>query len=156
MLGDKRMLGILLRGSDYIASGMSGASAPVTVESALPKIREWMEEDGYEGIFLATEDMDILRKMEAAFPGKIRVVSQERYSITDFTKEGVTTISELDRKRHPGEDYDVFLEDSTANYFYALYLLSRCESFMYSGQCGGIVMTKSLTENGFNLVLDEV
>ena len=149
VLGDKRMLGILLRGSDYIASGMSGASAPVTVESALPKIREWMEEDGYEGIFLATEDMDILRKMEAAFPGKIRVVSQERYSITDFTKEGVTTISELDRKRHPGEDYDVFLEDSTANYFYALYLLSRCESFMYSGQCGGIVMTKSLTENGF-------
>lgn len=150
VLKDKRMLGILLRGSDYIASGMSGASAPVTVESALPKIREWMEEDGYDGIFLATEDMDILKKMEAAFPGKIRVVSQERYSITDFTREGVTTISELDRKRHPSdEEYDVFLEDSTVNYFYALYLLSRCESFMYSGQCGGIVMTKSLCEKGF-------
>ena len=149
VLKDKRMLGILLRGSDYIASGMSGASAPVTVESALPKIREWMDEDGYDGIFLATEDKDILNKMTAAFPGKIRAVSQERYSITDFTKEGVTTISELDRKRHPGDDYDVFLEDSTANYFYALYLLSRCESFMYSGQCGGIVMTKSLCEKGF-------
>lgn len=149
VLKDKRMLGILLRGSDYIASGMSGSSAPVTVESALPKIREWMEEDGYEGIFLATEDMDILHRMVEAFPGKIRVVSQERYSIRDFEKEGVTTISELDRKRHPGEDYDTFLEDSTANYFYALYLLSRCESFMYSGQCGGIVMTKSLNEKGF-------
>ncbi|MBQ1880650.1 MAG: hypothetical protein II156_03355, partial [Lachnospiraceae bacterium] len=48
VFGDRRMLGILLRGSDYIASGMSGASAPVTVESALPKIREWMEE-GYDG-----------------------------------------------------------------------------------------------------------
>ncbi len=46
VLGGKRMLGILLRGSDYIASGMSGASAPVTVEAALPKIREWMDEDG--------------------------------------------------------------------------------------------------------------
>lgn len=149
VLKDKRMLGILLRGSDYIASGMSGASAPVTVESALPKIKEWMDEDGYEGIFLATEDRDILDRMTAAFPGKIRAVSQERYSITDFTKEGVTTISELDRKRHPGDDYDTFLEDSTANYFYALYLLSRCESFMYSGQCGGIVMTKSLCEKGF-------
>ena len=150
VLGEKRWLGILLRGSDYIASGMSGASAPVTVESALPKIREWMEESKYDGIFLATEDRDILEKMLAAFPGKIRAVSQERYGITDFQKEQVTTISELDRKRHPGEEeYDQFLEDSTANYFYALYLLSRCESFMYSGQCGGIVMTKSLSEKGF-------
>ena len=149
VLKDKKMLGILLRGSDYIASGMSGASAPVTVESALPKIREWMDEGGYDGIFLATEDQDILDKMKDAFPGKIRAVSQERYSITDFQEEGVTTISELDSKRHPGDDYDNFLEDSTANYFYALYLLSRCESFMYSGQCGGIVMTKSLCEKGF-------
>ncbi len=150
VLGEKQWLGILLRGSDYIASGMSGASAPVTVESALPKIREWMEDGAYDGIFLATEDRDILEKMLAAFPGKIRAVSQERYGITDFQKEQVTTISELDRKRHSSEEeYDQFLEDSTANYFYALYLLSRCESFMYSGQCGGIVMTKSLSEKGF-------
>ena len=146
----KRMLGILLRGSDYIASGMSGASAPVTVEAALPKIREWMREDKYDGIFLATEDRDILKKMVDAFPGRIRIIPQERYSVTDFIKEGVNTISELDRKRHPtGKEYDDFLEDSTVNYFYALYLLSRCESFMYSGQCGGIVMTKSLSEKGF-------
>ncbi len=147
---DKRMLGILLRGSDYIASGMSGASAPVTVESALPKIKEWMKEGEYDGIFLATEDKDILKKMVEAFPGKIRIIPQERYSLTDFLEADVTTISELDRKRHPTrEEYDIFLEDSTVNYFYALYLLSRCESFMYSGQCGGIVMTKSLNENRF-------
>ncbi len=145
---DKKMLGILLRGSDYIASGMSGASAPVTVESALPKIREWMQ-DGYDGIFLATEDSDILRQMVEAFPGLIRVVSQERYGIADFEKAGVTTISELDSLRHPGDDYDMFIEDSTVNYFYALYLLSRCESFMYSGQCGGSTMTKSLSRKGF-------
>jgi hypothetical protein len=129
---------------------MSGVAAPVTVESALPKIREWMEEGGYDGIFLATEDQDILNKMADAFPGKIRIVPQERYSLVDFKKEQVTTISELDRKRHPSkEEYDIFLEDSTANYFYALYLLSRCEAFMYSGQCGGIVMTKALSERRF-------
>lgn len=149
VFGDKRMLGILLRGSDYIASGMSGASAPVTVESVLPKVREWMDADGYDGIFLATEDSDILRKMIEAFPDRIRAVSQERYGIKDFKEAGVTTISELDSLRHPGDDYDVFIEDSTANYFYALYLLSRCESFMYSGQCGGSTMTKSLSDGAF-------
>ena len=149
VLKDKRMLGILLRGSDYIASGMSGVSAPVNAETSIPKIREWMAEDGYDGIFLATEDNDILKDMLRAFPGKITVVSQERYSIEDFRDAGVTTISELDRVRHVGEEYDAFVEDSLVNYFYALYLLSRCESFMYSGQCGGIVMAKSLCEKGF-------
>ena len=109
-----------------------------------------MKEGEYDGIFLATEDKDILKKMVEAFPGRIRIIPQERYSITDFLEADVTTISELDRKRHPTkEEYDIFLEDFTVNYFYALYLLSRCESFMYSGQCGGVVMTKSLNENRF-------
>ena len=144
---NKRMLGILLRGSDYIASGMSGASAPVTAEAALPKIRDWMSSDGYDGIFLATEDQDILDRMREAFPGKIVAVSQERYSIRDFTEAG--TISELDSIRHKGEEYDAWMEDSLVNYFYALYLLSRCESFMYSGQCGGVVLTKSLCSSEF-------
>ena len=144
---NKRMLGILLRGSDYIATGMSGVSAPVTVESALPKIREWMSTDGYDGIFLATEDQDILDEMREAFPGKILAAAQERYRISDFAE--VKTISELDRIRHKGEEYDAWIEDSLANYFYALYLLSRCESIMYSGQCGGIVLTESLCSSGF-------
>ncbi len=149
VLGDKRMLGLLMRGSDYIIS-MSGVSSPVTVESAIPKIKEWMKEDGYDGIFIATEDKDILNQMLKTFPGQLFAVSQERYSITDFVKEGVYTIDEIDRKRHPiKEEYEAFLEDNTVNYFYALYLLSRCESFMYSGQCGGIVMTKAMNNNSF-------
>ena len=45
--------------------------------------------------------------------------------------------------------YDAWMEDSLVNYFYALYLLSRCESFMYSGQCGGVVLTKSLCSSEF-------
>ena len=150
VLQDKKWLGILMRGSDYIASGMSGTSTPVTMEAALPKIREWMKDGNYDGIFLATEDKDILRKMFAEFPGKIRAVAQERYTVTDFEREGVITISELDCKRHPGEEYDRFIEDSTVNYFYALYLLSCCESFMYSCDCGGITLVRSLNEKGFH------
>lgn len=147
VISDKRMLGILLRGSDYIASGMSGASAPIKVSDALPVIREWMDSGDYDGIFLATEDKDILTQMLDAFPGKITAVAQERYSINDFN--GVNTISELDSQRHTDGEYDDYLEDSLVNYFYALYLLSRCEAFMYSGQCGGVVLTKSLCERGF-------
>ena len=150
VLGDKKWLGLLMRGSDYIASGMSGTSAPVSVDTALPKIREWMDEGHYDGIFLATEDRDILRQLFDAFPGKIRVVAQERYSVSDFMEAGVTTISELDRKRHSAEEYDAYVEDSTVNYFYALYLLSCCDAFMYSCDCGGITLARSLSSKGFS------
>ena len=29
------------------------------------------------------------------------------------------------------------IEDTTVNYFYALYMLSRCDSFLCSGKCNG-------------------
>ncbi len=143
---DRKMLGVLMRGTDYITSDMSGASAPVAVESIIGRIQAWIKEDGYEGIFLATEDSDILRQMRAAFPGKVTAVSQERYCLSDLQEAGVTTLSELEQLRHGNKDYEDYQEDTTVNYFYALYLLSRCEGLMYSGQCGGIVMATGLSD----------
>ena len=56
----KRVLGILLRGSDYITTEMSGTSAPIKPEVMFSKIHEWMDEEGFDKIFLATEDQDML------------------------------------------------------------------------------------------------
>ncbi|MCR5275500.1 MAG: hypothetical protein K6E26_09095 [Clostridiales bacterium] len=149
VIGDKKMLGLLVRGSDYITSKMSGVSAPVSTDVIIPKVKELMKTDGFDGIFLATEDADVLETMEKAFPGILRAVSQERYRVSDFEKyQGITTISELDRERHK-DDFDEFVEDTTSNYFYALYILSRCESIMYSGQCGGASMVRSMNGDRF-------
>ncbi|MCR5542629.1 MAG: hypothetical protein K6F55_00645 [Eubacterium sp.] len=85
VFGDKKTLGVLIRGSDYIASGLSGSRKMATVEQMVPLIHKWMNDYGYE-------------------------------------------------KEHANGEYAEKLEDTTVNYFYALYLLSRCDAFMCSGQ----------------------
>ena len=131
----KKMLGILIRGTDYISSGLDGARLMATVSQMLPTIHQWMDEDGYDRIFLATEDKDILAQMRDEFGKKVIVVSQERRSVSEFRPGEV--MSDLEKKTYAPEEYDERLEDMTINYFYALYLLSRCDSFMCSGQCNG-------------------
>lgn len=148
VVGERRMLGVLLRGSDYVASAMGGASKPRGVDEVAPTIAAWLEEGGYDKIFLATEDADLLDGMMAAFPGRVICVAQERYRVSDF-REGMTTISELDRARHPGNEYDEFIEDATVNYLYAIYLLSRCEAFMYSCHCGGVSLARQFNDDKF-------
>jgi len=134
------MIGMLLRGTDYITTQLGGMNKPVSTEMAIRRARQMLEETGADGIFLATEDKDILDEMREAFKGKVLTVSQERYRVSDFTEE-LRTISEIDRARHPDEeDYAAFVEDVTANYFYALYLLSRCSLFIYSCYCSGVAM----------------
>ena len=58
-------------------------------------------------------------------------------------------ISELDRARHPGRAYDAYVEDATVNYLYALYMLSRCEAFMYSCHCGGVSLARQFNEDRY-------
>ena len=131
----KKVLGILIRGTDYISSGMFGDRLMATVPQMLPTIHQWMSEDHYDRIFLATEDQDILNQMRAEFGRKVIAVAQERYSVSDFKKGQI--ISDLEKELYSKEEYDNRIEDTTVNYFYALYLLSCCNSFMCSGQCSG-------------------
>ena len=39
--------------------------------------------------------------------------------------------------------------DTTVNYIYAIYLLSRCDGFIASGQCNGVDMVLSFHETRF-------
>lgn len=56
VLSDRKALGVLIRGTDYKVVGFHGPRMQAPVEEMLPMIKEWVENDGYEEIFLATED----------------------------------------------------------------------------------------------------
>lgn len=146
-IGGKRALGVLIRGTDYITTGLKGTRKHATVDDMLPTIREWMDEDGYECIFLATEDQDILDRMREEFGGKLRVIAQKRLRVSDL-KQG-ETISDYEEAQNQGEAYLQELEETTVNYFYALYILSQCESFMVSGQCNGWDVVRSFNQGKF-------
>ena len=145
VLSRHKVLGVLIRGTDYIASKMSGVRQMATVDDMLPMIREWIAADGYDLIFLATEDQDILDRMVKEFGSMICVVSQVRHSVRDF--EDMKLLSDLEKKEK--QNNSGLVEDNTVNYFYALYLLSKCESFMASGQCHGWNVANSFNHGKF-------
>ena len=133
VLGQRRILGVLIRGTDYLIVHKDGPRKMAGVDEMIPMIREWIDEFGYEGIFLATEDSDVLARIRAEFGSSVRVIAQERHSVSDL--EGHLLLAELEKKT--AADYDADVAESTVNYFYALYMLSRCSAFLCSGPCNG-------------------
>ena len=134
VLGGRKVLGVLIRGSDYLAVGFGGARKMATVEQMTPRIRQWMNAYGYEKVFLATEDSDILAQMKKEFGRDMIALAQERLSVRNLRQGQIITEYEKEKNK---EDYEAKLEDNTINYFYALYILSRCDAFLCSGQCNG-------------------
>ena len=148
LFGGKKVLGVLIRGTDYYTTGQVGDRIQAGVEDMLPIIDEWLAEDKYDNIFLASEDADICEKMFEKYGGRLRMLSQERHRVSDF--KNVTLISELEKKEKSGREYEDTLEDTTVNYFYALYILSKCDSFMCSGQCNGYDMVCAFNGGKFD------
>lgn len=133
VIGDRRILGVLIRGTDYLIVHKDGPRKMAGVEDMIPVIHEWINSYSYEGIFLATEDSDILGRMREEFGTSVRVIAQERHSVSDLA--GHMLLSELEKEN--SSDYERSVAESTVNYFYALYLLSRCAAFLCSGPCNG-------------------
>lgn len=149
ILGGKRTLGVLSRGTDYTTADLGADRVHARADQMITVIKKWIEEDGYDRIFLATEDQDNFDQIKAAFPGKIIAISQERMSANDLKKKGVTLIYEYEQKANQGQAYIDALEDTTVNYFYALYILSKCDAFLCSGQCNGWDTVRSLRGGKF-------
>ena len=81
------------------------------------------------------------------YGNKLKAVSQDRFSVKDF--KDTKLIYEYEKKKAKGEEYDITVEDTTINYFYALYMLSKCDSFMCSGQCNGYFVVLAFNEGKF-------
>ncbi len=150
VLCGRKTLGVLIRGSDYVASKLMGVNLQATPEQMLPLIDQWIEEDGYEIVFLATEDRDAYEKLRQHYGKKLRAISQERFAVSDF--KDVTLISELEKEKNSPEQYQDAVEDTTVNYIYAIYTLSRCESLIGSGVNNGYNMALSLNGGKYRRV----
>lgn len=147
IIGDKKVLGVLLRGTDIIIANYKGSYNPASIDDCIRIINERMEKYGYDKIFVATEDSNFLEIMLNAFPKKVLAVAQERHSISDF--KDLKYISDLEKKTYSGLAYYASVEDTTVNYLYAVYILSRCESFISNCVCSGSKLVTSFNEGRF-------
>ena len=151
VIGDRHLLGVLFRGTDYMIAFAGFPPhmpyTPVPLEEMLPVIRQRMEKYHYDGIFLATEDEEALKTLRAAFPGKVFTVAQERHKLSEFAPG--QTISDLEKETYCSEEYADRVTDTTINYFYALYVLSKCDGFLASTLCNGVNIVRALHEGRF-------
>ena len=149
--GERHLLGVLFRGTDYmIAFGDMPSHmpyAPVPMDDMIPVIRQRMEKYHYDGIFLATEDEEALKTLRAAFPGRVFTVAQERHKLSEFAQG--QTISDLEKEIYRKDEYADRVTDTTINYFYALYVLSKCDGFLASTLCNGVNIVRAFNEGRF-------
>lgn len=135
VFGNQKVLGLMVRGTDYQTAKIN--VQPIAMDRLISIVREKLEKENYDRIFLATEDKDKLDELFRAFPGKVVAIAQERYRVKDFTG-GVTVISELEKKNRSAEEHLALLEDTTINYCYAIYLLTRCDAFIATPFTNGV------------------
>ncbi|NBJ92853.1 O-fucosyltransferase family protein [Parablautia muri] len=136
----EKTLGVLIRGTDYVAVQPKGHSVQATPEQVIEKIKELPKEEwNFENIFVATEDAEALRKMQSAFGDKVKYVDQKR-----FVSQKGEYLSEQREKDtwKPGEGWKY-----GADYLCAMVLLSECRFFLASGRCSGVGLVEKLAED---------
>lgn len=143
---DKRVLGVLVRGTDYIVYRMP--DQPLQADELIRLIRQVREDGKYDKIFLATEDKDYYRTIVEAFPKELIAISQTRISRNDF--KDCLMITDLEKKTSTPESYPALIEDNMVNYFYALYLLSQCDGFLATPPCNGVSLVRSFNRGQYD------
>lgn len=128
----KKWLGVLARGTDYLSIGVGHAVQP-DMETLIEKIRSVKEQYCCDGIFLATEDSEILDELAKAFPGEIMSLEQKRYRGKQEEKLGQKA------------DYKQDAITMNTTYLAAIRFLARCNCFIAAdtgGATGAYLMSE--------------
>ncbi len=129
---DKKMIGILARGTDYKELKPIGHLKPICDDLIFHQI-DIINDENY--IFLATEDNDIFMRFQRRYPGRVYSVPSKRYK-----NLGHDTLNSIYTNEN-GYERDL-------NYLYALYVISQCEKCVYSACGGGILASLMRQDEG--------
>lgn len=130
----RRILGVLLRGTDYTALKPSGHYIPPTAEQAISKSQEVMRGENFDSIYLATEDKNILAKFQAAFGDKL-LLPEADYINYDYEHARLLADCDDINKYLRGLEYLVSM----------LFLAKFCKGFvtcMVSGSAGVMCLSE--------------
>lgn len=133
-------LGVLIRGTDYVAIKPKGHAVQATPEQVIEKIGNLSKEEwNFKKIFVATEDLEALLKMQTAFGDRVIYVEQKRFALQKG--ESIAEQKEKDSWK-PGDGWKY-----GADYLCAMVLLSECAFFIASGSCTGTGMVQKLAKD---------
>jgi hypothetical protein len=128
--GRKRMVGVLCRGTDYVV--IKPKAHPIQPEpcDVVNDVKRILDTYECEGVFLATEDQDILDIFKESFGEKLTYIDQPRLRKEDLRKDELLSKTKLrlNKNTTPFED--------GVKYLTSTYILSCCTCFL-SGRTGG-------------------
>ena len=128
LFGSKnRILGVHLRGTDYVANKPKNHPIPPPIEFAVSTIIEKMETWQCNKLFLATEDKKIIEVVRSIF-GDLCITLNQEY--VDYKPGEVVSFMRINREN------DHFLQGK--DYLTEMVLLSMCNSFI-AARCAGTV-----------------
>lgn len=134
---EKDILGIIVRGSDFVETKPKGHAIQPTAEMIIEKVKELQQTLTFKKIYLATEDANIYAKIKAAFGDML--IENTQYKYETVGGERIYKVK-AERKDH---FYNLGKE-----YLLSVYLLSKCK-YLIGGRANGTVATYMLT-NGFS------
>lgn len=130
-----RVLGVLLRGTDYVDKKPFGHPIPPPVEFAISTIIVKMKEWNCNKVFLATEDREILNNFKNIF-GDLCITFDREYP--EYKNGQMISLCRIDRPN------DHFLQGK--DYLTQIVLLSQCNSFI-TARCSGAIGAVMMAEH---------
>jgi hypothetical protein len=134
--GRGRVLGVLCRGTDYLAKRPPGHQIQPDPHEVLLEAEKIMAARNCSYLYLGTEDQAIYEMFQDKFKQKLLTNSQKRFSSDDFIKAEWLSEVHFNRER---DKYNLGLE-----YLSTINLLSKCVCFI-GGTIGGTVGVYMMT-----------
>lgn len=134
---EDRVLGVLLRGTDYVVRKLPGHPIPPSIELALSTVTKKLQEWNCNKIFLATEDKSIVERFKENFGEQCAILDRVYVDYNPETDKSVA-MSRIDREN------DQFIQGK--DYLTQMMLLTMCKSFV-AARCGGTTSVAIMGEN---------
>lgn len=122
-------LGVLARGTDYVKTHLLNHPIHASLDMICKKIDDVMVQWNLKYIYVATEDASYCRLFKEKYGDKVFFTDQERFEVNDGE-----LLSDLHRRQ--GKVRSGF--ELGMDYILSIDLLSKCNSLVASGGCGGL------------------
>lgn len=143
---DNRVLGVILRGTDYREEANKSRGRVIAVaklEKVVAKCKFIMKLYGYEYLFIATEDSEYFEKMKEEFGDKCLYVDQKRVS-HDYEAGGYVACSKL-----------LDIDDGKAfgrRYLTVIQSLANCQALISNMQNGTVWIASRLNGSKYEYI----
>lgn len=124
IIKDSKVLGILMRGTDYNKKTAIDHPIQPSVDMVIKDAHDAISKYGYEKIFLATEDQKIFNSITTEFGDMVCSIPQKRFD------------EEITDKLGHRKDYATFAKEMNESYLASILTLSKCQGFI-GGFTGG-------------------